>query len=106
MTSHINLNMLRFLCCYGLYFTHYRELFRASLGLTTQHDSQVHLCFSLLLWRRCLDTIRMSRQLPVTTARHPASGETPNFCQSPLFLCAQILDHFTGVQKSLFAKVS
>ena len=64
------------------------------LGLTTQHDSQARLCFSLLSWRRCLDTIGMSRQLPVTTARHPASGETPNLCQSPLFFCAQRLDHF------------
>ena len=27
----------------------------------------------------------MSRQLPITIARHPASGETPNFYQSPLF---------------------
>ena len=36
----------------------------------------------------------MSRQLPVTTARHPASGAILNFCQSPLFFCAQRLDHF------------
>ena len=42
-----------------------------------------------------LTFLGMSRQLPVTTALHPASGETPNFCQSPLFFCAQRLDHFT-----------
>ena len=42
-----------------------------------------------------LTFLGMSRQLPVTTARHPASGATPNFCQSPLFFCAQRLDHFT-----------
>ena len=41
-----------------------------------------------------LTFLGMSRQLPVTTALHPASGETPNFCQSPLFFCAQRLDHF------------
>ena len=40
-----------------------------------------------------LTFLGMSRQLPVTTARHPASGATPNFCQSPLFFCAQRLDH-------------
>ena len=28
------------------------------LGLTTQHDSQARLCFSLLSWRRCLDIFR------------------------------------------------
>ena len=42
-----------------------------------------------------LTFLGMSRQLPVTTALHPASGETPNFCQSPLFFCAQRLDHFS-----------
>ena len=43
-----------------------------------------------------LTFLRMSRQLPVTTAPHPASDKTPNFCQSPLFFCAQRLDHFRG----------
>ena len=41
-----------------------------------------------------LTFLGMSRQLPVTTALHPASDKTPNFCQSPLFFCAQRLDHF------------
>ena len=44
-----------------------------------------------------LTFLGMSRQLPVTTARHPASGATPNFCQSPLFFCAQRLDHFIAL---------
>ena len=44
-----------------------------------------------------LTFLGMSRQLPVTTARHPASGATPNFCQSPLFFCAQRLDHFNQI---------
>ena len=48
-----------------------------------------------------LTFLGMSRQLPVTTALHPASGETPNFCQSPLFFCAQRLDHFK-YQSDLF----
>ena len=41
-----------------------------------------------------LTFLGMSRQLPVMTALHPASDKTPNFCQSPLFFCAQRLDHF------------
>ena len=45
------------------------------LGLTTHHASQVRLCFSLLSWRLCLDTIGISRQLSVTTALHPASAK-------------------------------
>ena len=42
-----------------------------------------------------LTFLGMSRQLPVTTALHLASGKTLNFCQSPLSFCAQRLDHFT-----------
>ena len=48
-----------------------------------------------------LTFLRMSRQLPVTTAPHPASDKTPNFCQSPLFFCAQRLDHFNQIKTGI-----
>ena len=52
-----------------------------------------------------LTFLGMSRQLPVTTALHPASGETPNFCQSPLFFCAQRLDHFNAYIRALGSSI-
>ena len=47
-----------------------------------------------------LTFLGMSRKPPVTTVRHPASGETPNFCQSTLVFCAQRLDHFREMTRS------
>ena len=43
MTSHINLNMLRFLRCYYLHFTRCSELLRASLSLGGGWERQVVL---------------------------------------------------------------